>query len=83
VQLIVALYVEYADIREASHDAPEMFPLSRSLEFRCTLMLELPQSLDGPSVHVVGDPDFYLNLEEHERISILIGSGGGRGKGGR
>jgi hypothetical protein len=71
VQFIVALYLEYADICEATDDAPEMFRLARPLEFRRALVLELPQALDGGSIHLIRDPDFYLNLKEHERLSIL------------
>jgi hypothetical protein len=71
VQFIVALYVEYAHIREATDDAPEMLPLARPLEFRRALVLELPQPMDGRSIHVIEDPYFYLNLKEHERFSLL------------
>lgn len=39
VQFIVAGYLKNADVREAAYDAPEMFPLSRSLEFRRALVL--------------------------------------------
>lgn len=71
VQFIIALYVEYADIREATDDAPEMLPFSHSLQFRRALVLELPQPIDVGPIHVIGDADFYLNLKEHERYSIL------------
>jgi hypothetical protein len=71
VQFIIALHFEYADICEATDDAPEVLPFSRPLEFRRALVLELAQPIDGPSIHVIGDADFYLNLKEHERFSLL------------
>jgi hypothetical protein len=71
VKFIVAFYVEYADIREVTDDAPQMLPFARPLEFRRALVLELPQPIDGRPIHVIGDHDFDLNLKEHKRFSIL------------
>jgi hypothetical protein len=70
VQFIVALHVEYAHIRKATDDAPEMLPFARRLEFRRALVLKLPQPIDGRSIQVIWNADFYLNVKEHERFCL-------------
>jgi hypothetical protein len=65
MQLIVAVYLEDADIRESPYNAPEMLPLPCPLKFCRTLVLELPKPLDRLSVNMCWNPDFDLNMEEH------------------
>jgi hypothetical protein len=71
VQLIVAVYLEDADIRESTYNAPEMLPLPGCLKRCRTLVLELPKPLHRLSVNMCRNPDFDLDMKEHQNISFL------------
>jgi hypothetical protein len=68
VQLIVAVYLEDADIRESTYNTPEMLPLPCSLKLCRPLVLELAKPLDRLSVNMRRNPDFDLDMKEHENI---------------
>jgi hypothetical protein len=70
MQFIVAFYLENADIRESPYDAPEVLPLACPLKLCRSLVLELPEPLDRLSVNMRWDPDFDLDMKEHENISL-------------
>jgi hypothetical protein len=74
MQLIVAFYLEDADIRESPYDAPEVLPLACPLKLCSSLVLELPEPLDRFSVKVRWNPDFDLDMKEHKNILFLIRS---------
>jgi hypothetical protein len=71
MQFIVAFYLEDADIRESPYDAPEVLPLACPLKLCRSLVLELPEPLDRLSVNMRWDPNFDLDMKEHENISRL------------
>jgi hypothetical protein len=71
MQLIVAVYLEDADIRESPYDAPEVLPLARPLKLCRSLVLELPEPLDRLLVNMRWNPDFDPDMKEHENISVL------------
>jgi hypothetical protein len=74
MQLIVAVYLEDADIRELPDDAPEVLPLACPLKLCRSLVLELPEPLDRLSVNVRWNPDFHLDMKKHENVPFLIRS---------
>jgi hypothetical protein len=71
VQLIVAVYLKDADIRESTYNAPEMLPLPGCLKLCRPLVLELPKPLDRLSVNMRRNPDFDLDMKEHQNIPFL------------
>jgi len=70
MQLIVVVYLEDADIRESPYDAPEVLPLPCPLKLCRSLVLELPKPSNHLSVNVCWNPDFNLDMKEHENIPL-------------
>jgi hypothetical protein len=71
MQLIIAVYLEDADIRESTYDTPEMLPLACPLKLRRPIVLEFPEPLDRLSVNRRRNSDFDLDMKEHVIIPVL------------
>jgi hypothetical protein len=50
-----------------------MLPFSSALQLGRSLVLELPQPVDGFSIDLRWDPYFDLNLEHHRGVSPTTG----------